>query len=145
MWYSREGPRVFWLSPGEASAQARDPFISVRIRSQVGTSRHILRLPVGRDVSLYGRTTHCFGHSHVEWPGQLFGLPRWFHHQSEAKEKRTGKNSRYQLWSQICTAMPIKHPWQTITGRPCFENIISVARSHAAARSNCLPCATLRL
>jgi len=51
MWYSRERPRVFWLSPGETSAQARDPFISVRIRSRVGTSRRILRLPVGKDVT----------------------------------------------------------------------------------------------
>ena len=60
MWYSREGPRVFWLSPGETSAQARDPFISVRIRSHVGISRRFLRLPVGKDVDVTEQEDHSF-------------------------------------------------------------------------------------
>lgn len=143
MWYSYEGPRVFWLNPGETSAQARDPFISVQVRSHVGISRHILRLPVGKHVTLRqdhlcSRPWSCRMATHSCSVCQGGSISN-----SRQKKKQTRKNSRWQL--QICTAMPIKHQWQTITGRPCFENIISVACSHAAARSNCLPCATQRL
>lgn len=95
MWYSYEGPRVFWLSPGETSTQARDPFISVRIRSQVGTSRHILRLPVGKDVTVRQdhscfRTWSCTIATHSS--SAIFGLPRLSHHQSEAEEKTNREN-----------------------------------------------------
>jgi hypothetical protein len=59
MWHSREGPRVFWLASGEQSAEAHEPFISVWIRLHVGTSRRILRLLVGKDVTEQ-RNHSCF-------------------------------------------------------------------------------------
>ena len=79
MWCSREGPRVFWLASGETSAEARDPFISVWIRSHIGTSRRILRLSVGKDITEQGdhscfQSWSCRMATHSVW--SLSVLPR---------------------------------------------------------------------
>jgi hypothetical protein len=53
-----KGPRVFCPTPGQMSAEARDPFISVWIRSHVGTRVRVRRLPCIQDVNVLIHTLY---------------------------------------------------------------------------------------